>query len=209
MAEPRIVVVGAGIGGLVSALLLAHRGLDVTLVDAADRPGGKMRQLRVDGAAIDAGPTVFTMRWVFDELLAEVGSSLESLVALSPLQVLARHAWRGHEARLDLFADRARSADAIGRFALANARLAGRKLQDLRAGHDRTQVRAIEARERIDGGNAVGEILGCGGDDLRAEGHHVNVVPSPAACQAAGAAEVGISAQQKRRRRIVRGAAAN
>lgn len=117
MAEARVVVVGAGIGGLVSALLLAQRGLDVTLVDAADAPGGKMRQLQVDGAAIDAGPTVFTMRWVFDELLAEVGSSLESLVTLTPLQVLARHAWRGHDARLDLFAERARSADAIARFA--------------------------------------------------------------------------------------------
>ncbi|HVK30909.1 MAG TPA: FAD-dependent oxidoreductase, partial [Burkholderiaceae bacterium] len=117
MADARVVVVGAGIGGLVSALLLAQRGLDVTLVDAADAPGGKMRQVQVDGAAIDAGPTVFTMRWVFDELLAEVGSTLESLVTLTPLQVLARHAWRGHEARLDLFADRARSADAIARFA--------------------------------------------------------------------------------------------
>ena len=56
------IIVGAGIGGLVSALLLAHRGLDVTLVESADAPGGKMRHVQVDGAAIDSGPTVFTMR---------------------------------------------------------------------------------------------------------------------------------------------------
>ena len=94
MAEPRVVVVGAGIGGLVSALLLAARGLDVTLLEAAAGPGGKMRPLQVDGAMLDAGPTVFTMRWVFDELLAEVGSSVaEALPPLQPLQVLARHAW--------------------------------------------------------------------------------------------------------------------
>ncbi len=115
-ADHRVVVVGAGIGGLVSALLLACRGLPVTLVEAAEGPGGKMRQVQVDGVAIDAGPTVFTMRWVFEQILAEAGSSLDSLPRLTPLAVLARHAWRGDDTTLDLFADSARSADAIARF---------------------------------------------------------------------------------------------
>ncbi len=114
--QHRVIVVGAGVGGLVAALLLAARGLPVTLVEAAAGPGGKMRPLIVDGVAIDAGPTVFTMRWVFDEILDEVGSSLEELVTTAPLQLLARHAWRGREARLDLFADVKRSADAIAQF---------------------------------------------------------------------------------------------
>jgi len=39
LRTPRVVVVGAGIGGLVSALILAHRGLDVTLVESASQPG--------------------------------------------------------------------------------------------------------------------------------------------------------------------------
>ncbi len=115
-SEHRVVVVGAGIGGLVSALLLACRGLPVTLVDAAPAPGGKMRQVPVDGVLIDAGPTVFTMRWVFDQILAEAGVGLEDLLQLSPLSVLARHAWRGHAQTLDLFADLQRSADAIAQF---------------------------------------------------------------------------------------------
>lgn len=113
----RVVVVGAGIGGLVSALLLARQGLQVTLVESAEAPGGKMRRLQVDGAGIDAGPTVFTMRWVFEQILDAAGFSLADLPALTPLPVLARHAWRGHAARLDLFADRSRSAEAIGEFA--------------------------------------------------------------------------------------------
>ena len=121
MAEPalrghRVVVVGAGIAGLVSALLLAQRGLSVTVVEAAATAGGKMRQVWVDGVPVDSGPTVFTMRWVFDQILAEVGSSLEQVLSLAPLEVLARHAWRGSEQRLDLFADKQRSADAIGAF---------------------------------------------------------------------------------------------
>ncbi len=112
----RVVVVGAGIGGLVSALDLANRGLQVTVVDSANAPGGKMRQLVVDGAAIDSGPTVFTMRWVFDQLLAELGTCLDDLVSLEPIHVLARHAWRGTEGYLDIFSDTQRSADAIAAF---------------------------------------------------------------------------------------------
>ena len=116
LGQHRVVVVGAGVGGLVSALLLAHHGLQVTVVEAAATPGGKMRQVQVDGVAVDAGPTVFTMRWVFDQILAEVGHSLDSLLTLNPLAILARHAWRGTPQTLDLFADPQRSADAIAAF---------------------------------------------------------------------------------------------
>jgi 1-hydroxycarotenoid 3,4-desaturase len=112
----RVVVVGAGIGGLVSALVLAHRGLDVTVVEAASAPGGKMRQVAVDGVAVDAGPTVFTMRWVLDQMLHTMGTSLADLLVLEPLDVLARHAWRGTDGHLDIFADAQRSADAIAAF---------------------------------------------------------------------------------------------
>lgn len=113
----RVVVVGAGIGGLVAALELTLRGLDVTLLEAADGPGGKMRALSVAGQRIDAGPTVFTMRWVFDRILADAGTTLEALVDLQPLRTLARHAWRGSDATLDLHADAGRSAEAIAAFA--------------------------------------------------------------------------------------------
>jgi 1-hydroxycarotenoid 3,4-desaturase len=114
LSERRVVVIGAGVAGLVSGLLLAARGLDVTIVESADGPGGKMRPVMIDGQDVDAGPTVFTMRWVFDELLDEVGSSTaQALPPLRPLSLLARHAWRGDGSRLDLHADRQRSAEAI------------------------------------------------------------------------------------------------
>ncbi len=103
-------------GGLACAIDLARAGFGVTVVERASRPGGKMREVEVDGACIDAGPTVFTMRWVFDALFDAAGSSLDSHIALKPLDILARHAWSGAE-RLDLFADIDRSADAIGAFA--------------------------------------------------------------------------------------------
>ncbi len=116
LREHRVVVIGAGVGGLVAALQLAARGLSVTLLEAAATPGGKMRQPLVDGAAIDSGPTVFTMRWVFEQIYASAGANLADELTLSPLPVLARHAWDGGE-RLDLYADPARSREAIARFA--------------------------------------------------------------------------------------------
>ena len=116
MSDHRVVVIGAGMGGLASALRLAQQGLQVTVVEAGAAPGGKLRQLQVNGAPVDSGPTVFTMRWVFDQLLAAVGTTLEAELRIRPLQVLARH-WWDDGSQLDLHADPAASLDAVGRFA--------------------------------------------------------------------------------------------
>jgi 1-hydroxycarotenoid 3,4-desaturase len=120
----RVVVVGAGIGGLVAALELAAQGVEVVVVEQAAGVGGKMREVQVAGRALDAGPTVFTMRWVFEELFDRVGERLGDHLTLHPAQTLARHAWDPSDGRaasapqwLDLFADIERSVDAIGAFA--------------------------------------------------------------------------------------------
>ncbi len=115
MAE-RVLVIGAGMGGLVAALALAARGVEVVVLERAAAPGGKMRTVDVAGAAVDAGPTVLTMRWVLEEILDNVGASLAQHLSLAPAEVLARHAWGAGET-LDLFADRERTAEAIGTFA--------------------------------------------------------------------------------------------
>ena len=101
---------------MATAVDLAAQGFDVTVIERAARAGGKLREVSAGGARVDAGPTVFTMRWVFDEMLQDAGTSLDAHVALRPLDILARHAWDA-ETRLDLFADATRSADAIGDFA--------------------------------------------------------------------------------------------
>jgi len=113
---PRVAIIGAGIGGLAAAVDLAGQGLAVTMLERAAAPGGKMREVTVGDARIDAGPTVFTMRWVFEALFDDAGASLADYVTLTPVEVLARHAWSERD-RLDLFADIDRSADAIGAFA--------------------------------------------------------------------------------------------
>ncbi|SIT73190.1 1-hydroxycarotenoid 3,4-desaturase [Ectothiorhodosinus mongolicus] len=116
MSAQRIVIIGAGMGGLTAGLELAHQGLEVHIVDKAGAPGGKLREVAVGDAKIDAGPTVFTMRWIFEALFSAVGERLEDHLSLAPMQILARHAWDA-EQRLDLYADMQRSHEAIAAFA--------------------------------------------------------------------------------------------
>ena len=115
MRSRRVVVIGAGIGGLAAAIELARRGLEVVILERGPAPGGKMREVEVGGVPVDSGPTVLTLRWVFDELFARAGANLDADLKLRRAEVLARHAWSPSE-RLDLYADPQRSADAIGRF---------------------------------------------------------------------------------------------
>lgn len=116
MGDRRVIVIGAGVGGLAAALLAAARGLDTLVLEKADAPGGKLSEIEVAGRRIDAGPTVFTLRDVFDDLFASAGASLDDHLSLKPARVLARHAWAGG-ARLDLGGDIEANAQAIGAFA--------------------------------------------------------------------------------------------
>jgi 1-hydroxycarotenoid 3,4-desaturase len=116
MKTKRAVIVGAGIGGLAAGIDLARTGMEVTVVEARPSAGGKIRQVESGGAAFDAGPTVLTMRWVFDQLFDDAGANFSDAVTAKPLDVLARHAW-DDQGYLDLFCDIERSADAIGTFA--------------------------------------------------------------------------------------------
>lgn len=116
---PRVLVIGAGIGGLSAAALLAQAGLAVTLLERAAVPGGKACTRSVAGQALDAGPTVLTMRWVFEQLFEQLGLRLDRQLGLQRADVLARHAW-GADQRLDLLADPEASAAAIAAFAGAD-----------------------------------------------------------------------------------------
>ena len=115
-----VVIIGAGMGGLAAAARLSARGIGVTLVESRDEVGGKAARVMVDGVEIDAGPTVFTMRDVFDSIFEDAGARLEDYVSVKKAEVLARHAWSGEGQggdTLDLYADPKRSIDAIGDFA--------------------------------------------------------------------------------------------
>ncbi|MEL7538749.1 MAG: 1-hydroxycarotenoid 3,4-desaturase CrtD [Pseudomonadota bacterium] len=116
MTAPRhAIVIGAGMGGLAAAAELAAQGFAVTQFERHPVPGGKMREVRVGDRGIDSGPTVFTMRWIFDGLFAACDRQLEDYVGIHAADHLARHSWTGG-ARLDLYANTERSVEAIAAF---------------------------------------------------------------------------------------------
>ena len=69
-AGRKVVVIGAGFGGLAAAIRLQARGFQVTLVEKRDAPGGRAYVYRDAGFSFDGGPTVITAPFLFEELFA-------------------------------------------------------------------------------------------------------------------------------------------
>lgn len=111
---PRVIVVGAGMGGLASAMVLAHRGCEVTVIESARNGGGKNAQVLVGGALVDAGPTVLTMRHALRGVFADAGASFDELVPHQAVSCLARHFWSDGTC-FDLFADPDQATEEVRR----------------------------------------------------------------------------------------------
>lgn len=152
----RVVVVGAGVGGLSAAAILASRGCAVRLLERAGSTGGKARGAVVDGARLDTGPTVLTMPWMFDEVFrASGGGDFRSEVPVEPSAILARHAW-SDGTRLDLHTDRAASAAAIGEtFGAGEARAFEAFCDDARRIYDTVERPFLRAQRP-----SLGSLLG-------------------------------------------------
>ncbi|MEM9745032.1 MAG: phytoene desaturase family protein [Pseudomonadota bacterium] len=115
MSAPVVAVIGAGMGGLAAAIDLAAAGYRVNVYERSDQLGGKLHGISVGGHVIDSGPTVFTMRWIFDALFENAKRPLEDYVTLDRASTLARHRWLD-ESQLDLYEEIDASVAAIEAF---------------------------------------------------------------------------------------------
>jgi phytoene desaturase len=84
------VVIGSGFGGLAAAVRLGARGWRVTVLERLDQPGGRARTFRQDGFTFDAGPTIVTAPFLFEELFALCGERLAEHVELRPVSPFYR-----------------------------------------------------------------------------------------------------------------------
>ena len=86
-------VIGAGLGGLASAMRLGARGYRVTVIDRLDVPGGRGSCIHRDGHRFDLGPTIVTVPQIFKELWAACGRDFHADVDLRPLDPFYEIRW--------------------------------------------------------------------------------------------------------------------
>lgn len=86
----RVVVIGAGFGGLAAAIRLRARGHEVVLLEKRDQPGGRAAVFRQDGFTFDAGPTIITAPHLIAELFEVAGRRIDDYVTLVPVDPFYR-----------------------------------------------------------------------------------------------------------------------
>lgn len=88
--QPHAVVIGSGFGGLAAAVRLGAKGYRVTVLEKLDAPGGRAYVFKQDGFTFDAGPTIVTAPYLFEELWKLCGKKLSDDVTLKPISPFYR-----------------------------------------------------------------------------------------------------------------------
>ena len=88
--KPTALIVGSGPGGLASALLLAHSGIDVTILEKEEKVGGRTKLIHKDGFTFDRGPTFFHYPEVIEEIFQAIGRDAHKELGLMPLDPMYR-----------------------------------------------------------------------------------------------------------------------
>jgi phytoene desaturase len=84
----KVIIVGGGTGGLTAAMLLAHKGLDVTVFEKQNELGGRSGALRMGGYTFDLGCTMLMLKFVLDEMFELVGERIDDHLVCERLNPL-------------------------------------------------------------------------------------------------------------------------
>lgn len=88
---PSAIIIGAGVAGLAAAIRLRLKGYDVTVIEANDYVGGKLAEIDLDGYRFDAGPSLFTMPSLVDELFELAGKNPADYFQYRQLGLICRY----------------------------------------------------------------------------------------------------------------------
>jgi phytoene dehydrogenase-like protein len=102
--KKKVAIIGAGIGGIASAIRMANLGFDVSVFEANDYAGGKLSEIKVGAYRFDAGPSLFTMPQYIDELFQISGKNPKDYFKYDRLDEICKYFWEDGT-RLNVSAD--------------------------------------------------------------------------------------------------------
>jgi len=111
----RVIVIGAGLGGMSAAIMLARKGFEVTVLEKNSHAGGKLNQLQTGGFTFDLGPSIFTLPQIFRPIFEGDGKRLEDYVTLQRVDPQWRNFFEDGTI-LNLWEDREKMRAEIDRF---------------------------------------------------------------------------------------------
>lgn len=109
-----VVVIGAGMGGLASAIRLRKAGFDVTVLEKQARAGGRSNLILEDGFRVDTGPTILVMKEAFEEFYRSIGKDIEQRLNLVQIDPNYRIYFHDHT-YIDLFSNMAQLSGEVER----------------------------------------------------------------------------------------------
>ena len=86
MNEKKVIVIGAGLGGLSAAISLQQAGYAVEIFEKNAQIGGKLNLLQAQGYTFDLGPSIFTLPHIFERLFTASGKRMSDYFTLRPLR---------------------------------------------------------------------------------------------------------------------------
>ncbi|HXG84235.1 MAG TPA: phytoene desaturase family protein [Pyrinomonadaceae bacterium] len=89
----KIIIIGAGLGGLSAAIRLAKSGFSVTVLEKNETTGGKVNTVEADGYKFDTGASLLTMRHVLEDLFNFAGKNIKDYLEIVPCEPICRYFW--------------------------------------------------------------------------------------------------------------------
>lgn len=115
-----VAVIGAGIGGMTTALLLSEQGYNVQIFERMSTAGGKMRRVSFADCHFDAGPSLITMPFILKDLFSSLNRSIDDYLELLPIEPLCRYLW-SDGTEFDAFSQPERRKSALKGFSQSSA----------------------------------------------------------------------------------------
>lgn len=116
----KVVIIGSGMGGLATALRLAYKGFQVTVLEKQSRPGGRSTIIEQEGFRVDVGPTILVMKDTLEDTYRAIGQDLNQRIQFTQLDPNYRIYYHD-QTHLDLYNNMAQLAMEVERVSPGSA----------------------------------------------------------------------------------------